>query len=54
LNPHILDEIRVFFEDYKKLEKKSTEVKGFLNREEAIRIFEKSVVDYKEKFAVKA
>jgi inorganic pyrophosphatase len=54
LNPHILAEIRVFFEDYKKLEKKSTEVKGFLNREEAIRIFEKSVVDYKEKFAVKA
>lgn len=54
LNPHILDEIRVFFEDYKKLEKKSTEVKGFLNKAEAIRIFEQSVVDYKEKFAVKA
>lgn len=51
LNPHVLDEIRVFFEDYKKLEKKSTEVKGFLNKAEAIRIFEQSVVDYKEKFA---
>ena len=54
LNPHVLDEIRVFFEDYKKLEKKSTEVKGFLNKAEAIRIFEQSVIDYKEKFAVKA
>lgn len=54
LNPHILDGIRVFFEDYKKLENKPTEVKGFLNKAEAIRIFEQSVVDYKVKFAVKA
>ena len=54
LNPHILDGIRVFFEDYKKLENKPTEVKGFLNKAEAIRIFEQSIIDYKEKFSVKA
>lgn len=51
LNPHTLNEIRAFFEDYKKLENKKVEIKGFLNKAEAIRIFEQSVVDYKEKFA---
>jgi len=45
---HVLDEIRVFFENYKQLENKTTHVKEFLNRSEAIKIFEQSVVDYKE------
>jgi len=47
INTHVLEEIRVFFENYKQLEQKITLVKSFLNRQEAIKIFEQSVADYK-------
>lgn len=46
-----LDEIRVFFEDYKKLEQKEVEVKGFLGRQEALEIVKQSMVDYGAKFS---
>lgn len=47
---HSLDEIRVFFEDYKKLEKKEVKIEGFFGREKAIEIVEQSIIDYKKKF----
>lgn len=53
LPSHILDEIRIFFEDYKKLEKKTVSVEGFEGREVALKVVEQSIVDYKEKFADK-
>lgn len=45
-----LKEIQSFFEDYKKLENKEVAVDGFLGREDAIKIVEQSIVDYKTKF----
>lgn len=45
-----VDEIRVFFEDYKKLEKKEVEVTGFVGREEARKVIEESIQMYKDKF----
>jgi inorganic pyrophosphatase len=50
LPEHMLDEIRVFFEDYKKLEKKAVQVTGFKGREEALKITAQSITDYKQKF----
>ncbi len=50
LPKHILDEIRIFFEDYKKLEKKTVSVEGFEGREVALEVVNQSIVDYKEKF----
>ncbi|MGI6005019.1 MAG: inorganic diphosphatase [Christensenellales bacterium] len=51
LSPHIFDEIRHFFEVYKMLENKQTivddEVRG---KKEAIRVIEKAIDDYREKF----
>jgi len=48
LPTHVLDEIRTFFENYKQLENKTTQVKGFLNRTEAVNIFKQSIDDYKQ------
>jgi inorganic pyrophosphatase len=39
---HFISELRNFFEDYKKLEKKSVVVENFLNRAEALQILERS------------
>ena len=39
-----------FFEVYKQLEDKKTEVKEMLGREEAEKIIEKCINNYKEKF----
>ena len=39
---HFISELRNFFEDYKKLEKKSVVVEDFLNRREALQILERS------------
>ena len=43
-------EIMHFFEVYKQLEDKKTEVKEMLGREEAEKIIEKCINNYKEKF----
>lgn len=50
LPAHISTEIKHFFEVYKQLEGKKTEVEEFLGRTEAEKIIEKSIASYKEKF----
>lgn len=45
---HILKELKMFFEDYKKLENKDTKVAGFSGPEEAIQIVADSMKMYKE------
>ena len=49
LPAHLISEIRNFFEEYKKLENKSVEVKDFLNRETAMKIIQESFVLYNQK-----
>ena len=48
LPEHFINELRSFFEDYKKLEHKTVEVKDFQNAEIAKEIVKQSIVDYKE------
>ncbi|MEH0155207.1 inorganic diphosphatase [Limibacter armeniacum] len=50
LPPHFLVELKSFFEDYKKLEKKEVRVEDFLGKPEAIRILNKAIADYQEAF----
>jgi inorganic pyrophosphatase len=50
LPAHFISEIRNFFEDYKKLEKKTVVVEDFLDKQTAIRILQESFEMYKEKF----
>ena len=50
LPEHISSEIKHFFEVYKQLEEKHTEVEEFLGRTKAEEIIEKSIRSYKEKF----
>lgn len=50
LPEHISSEIKHFFEVYKQLENKKTEVEEFLGRTKAEEIIEKSIKSYKEKF----
>ena len=50
LPAHISTEIKHFFEVYKQLEGKQTEVEEFLGRTEAEKIIEKAMANYKEKF----
>ena len=45
---HFLKELKNFFEDYKKLEKKTVEVEDFQDAETAKKIVLKSIEDYKE------
>jgi len=47
LPSHFIKELRNFFEDYKKLEKKTVVIEEFQNREKALEIIEKSIEDYK-------
>jgi inorganic pyrophosphatase len=46
-----LAEIKLFFEDYKKLENKSVSVSGFKDKNTAAKIIEQSIQDYKLKFS---
>ncbi|MDE6181881.1 MAG: inorganic diphosphatase [Eubacteriales bacterium] len=50
LPKHIFDEIRHFFSVYKDLENKKTIVEEAEGREEAIKIIEESIKNYKENF----
>lgn len=50
LPTHFISELRSFFEDYKKLEKKTVVVEDFLDKQTAIRILEESFKFYDEKF----
>lgn len=47
---HVFDEMRHFFTVYKNLENKTTAVNEVSNREEAIKIIEKAIDNYVEKF----
>jgi inorganic pyrophosphatase len=47
---HFISEMRNFFEDYKKLEKKEVVVEEFLDRQTAIKIIQDSFVMYNEMF----
>jgi len=48
LPKHFFQELRNFFEDYKKLENKTVEVEEFQNAATAKRIISQSVVDYRK------
>lgn len=50
LPPHFIDEMRHFFEEYKKLEKKTVVVEEFQNKEKAKQIILKSFDDYRKIF----
>ncbi|MFT7033528.1 MAG: inorganic pyrophosphatase [Cyclobacteriaceae bacterium] len=48
LPKHFVKELRNFFEDYKKLEKKEVEVKDFLDADIAKLIVKQAITDYKD------
>ena len=50
LPDHFFREIKNFFEDYKKLEHKTSEVEEFGGKDEALKIVKKAVEDYKLRF----
>ncbi len=50
LPQHTLDEIRQFFEEYKKLEKKTVEVTGFEGKKRALEVVEESIALYQKTF----
>lgn len=50
LPSHIFDEMRHFFSVYKTLEGKETAVREVMGKDEAIKIIEKAIEDYKVKF----
>lgn len=50
LNKHTLKEIEHFFLTYKQLQKKTVEINGTDDAEDAMKAFEKAVTLYKEKF----
>lgn len=50
LPPHLMSEIKHFFEQYKKLEQTSVKVDEFYGKEKAYEIINESILDYKNKF----
>ena len=46
---HVFDEMRHFFQVYKQLENKETSVDVVADHDEAVRIIEKSLENYKKK-----
>ncbi len=50
LPPHIISEVKRFFEDYKKLENKEVKVEDFLGRDDAFRIILESIELYYKTF----
>jgi inorganic pyrophosphatase len=50
LPKHHVRELRSFFEDYKKLENKTVIVEDFQSKDEALKILDQSIIDYKAKF----
>lgn len=53
LPDHFILELQNFFEDYKKLEKKTVIIEDFQNRDVAQGIVERAMVDYRKKFGNK-
>lgn len=50
LPPHLMKEVRRFFEDYKKLENKEVKVEDFLGKEDAMNIIRESIDLYDRTF----
>jgi inorganic pyrophosphatase len=50
LPPHFTQEMRHFFEEYKKLENKTVIVEEFQDKATALQIVQQSIADYKHKF----
>ncbi len=50
LPPHLMSEIKHFFEQYKKLEQTTVKVDEFYSKEKAYEIINQSILDYKNKF----
>ena len=50
LPPHLMSEIKHFFEQYKKLEQTTVKVDEFYGKEKAYEIINQSILDYKNKF----
>lgn len=50
LPTHFISEMRSFFEDYKKLEKKTVVVEDFLDKNTALSILKESLIMYQEHF----
>ena len=50
LPAHFNKELKSFFEDYKKLEKKTVVVEDFLGKEKAYEIIEQSILNYDKEF----
>lgn len=50
LPPHLISEIKHFFEQYKKLEQTTVKVDEFYGKEKAYEIINESILDYKNKF----
>ena len=51
VNKHTLKEIEHFYQTYKKLQNKTVETQGYINKDEAKKAFEHSLSLYKQKFA---
>lgn len=49
---HFFDELRQFFEEYKKLENKTIKVEEFQNKATAIGIIEEAIASYQKHFAM--
>ncbi|HAK11092.1 MAG TPA: inorganic pyrophosphatase, partial [Chitinophagaceae bacterium] len=52
--PHFFDELRHFFEEYKKLENKTVIVEEFGDKTSALKIVTEAIEYYKEVFGKKA
>lgn len=50
LPPHLMSEIKHFFEQYKKLEQTTVKVDEFYGKEKAYEIINESILDYQNKF----
>ena len=50
LPPHLMSEIKHFFEQYKKLEQTTVKVDEFYGKEKAYEIINESILEYKNKF----
>lgn len=54
LPQHFFDELRHFFEEYKKLERKTVKVSDFGDKAKALEIIQDAIVHYKNKFGDKS